>query len=84
MAIEVLATLNEDDLHRWRVIAAQYEVLEKEGVDLVGLGLDEACSFIRVYWELAAELLEKYDVRGEEAIRASISPVSGQIFLGEV
>lgn len=83
MTTTVLETLSPEDLERWRVANAAYNVMQLPGFRFHVADTEKFQQFIHSYYELAAELLEANGVGGAEAVEAKISPFTGAIFIGE-
>ncbi len=80
MTVTILDTLDAEDLDAWRETLAREYVARSHAPDI---SADERARAFRREYEHAAELFERYEIRGEEAVQARISPYTGAIFIGE-
>lgn len=83
MSVSIIVhRIDDEDLARWRLFQARYDALmEAKGVSL-DVDLGACAAMIEEYYEVAAEILDKYEVYGEEAIECKISAYTGAIYIG--
>ena len=70
-----VATLNAEDLARWRFASADKELA---GLSFPGLSVDEARRAILQYYKILGDLLVEYKIDPEDTV--IVSPVDGNIY----